>query len=71
MRPYIVYADVECTLIPEGGNKIDRPVANSACFYFVCRHDSSKNILLEFDMSDTILLEFLNLIKLDCYCFWS
>ena len=45
VRPYIVYADFECTLIPEGNNKIARHVANSACFYFVCSYDSSKNRL--------------------------
>ena len=46
VRPYIVYADFECTLIPEGNkNKFARHVANSACFYFVCSYDSSKNRL--------------------------
>ena len=42
VRPYIVYADFECTLIPDGGNTISWHVANSACIYFVCSYDSSK-----------------------------
>ena len=34
-RPWIVYADTECSLCPTGDkNKIDRHEPNSACFLF-------------------------------------
>ena len=40
----MVYADFECTLMPEDDErKRARRVANSACFYFVCSYDPSKN----------------------------
>ena len=38
-RPYIVYADTECTLNPsDDPKKIMTHVPNSACFYFVCNY---------------------------------
>ena len=59
MRPYIVYADTECSLIPsdddplgrnpsEHGvrhdpNKLATHVPNSACIYFVCNYDETQN----------------------------
>ena len=49
-RPFIVYADTECTLekvFDRTGkpdkNKMHRHVVNSCCYYFVCTYDSSKN----------------------------
>ena len=50
-RPFIVYADTECSLIKtDDPNKVARHVVNSACFYFVCTYDHSKTecgIMLE------------------------
>ena len=59
MRPYVVYADTECSLIPsdddslgrnpsEHGVRHDRSklathVPNSACVYFVCNYDETQN----------------------------
>ena len=45
-RPFTVYADLECSLCPTGNvEKIARHEANSACFYFVCTFDTTRNIL--------------------------
>ena len=44
MRPYIVYADTECSLIPsDDPNKLATRVPNSACIYFVCNYDETQN----------------------------
>ena len=44
MRPYIVYADTECSLIPsKDPNKLATHVPNSACIYFVCNYDETQN----------------------------
>ena len=45
-RPFIVYADCECSLCPTGEEeRIALHKPNSACFYFVCTYDSSQNYL--------------------------
>ena len=45
-RPYIVYADFECSLCPSNEkDKIAYHKPNSACFYFVCSYDDTKNKL--------------------------
>ena len=43
-RPFIVYADTECTLEKVYGdkNKMHKHVVSSCCYYFVCSYDSSK-----------------------------
>ena len=42
-RPFIVYADFECSLIPtDMADKIARHEHNSAMCYFVCTFDSSR-----------------------------
>ena len=53
-RPYIVYADFECSIIPnkDDDNKVAKHVANSAMFYFVCTYDNSKNKLYTFEGED-------------------
>ena len=44
MRPYVVYADTECSLLPSNDpNKIATHVPNSACIYFVCNYDETQN----------------------------
>ena len=49
-RPYIVYADFECSIIPnDDPEKIAKHMPNSAMFYFVCTYDNSKNKLYKFD----------------------
>jgi len=43
-RPFIVYADFECSLIPtEMSDKIAKHAPNSAAAYFVCTFDSNRN----------------------------
>ena len=45
-RPYIVYADMESTLIPtDHKNNIHDHFPNSCCFKFVCTYDSTQNKL--------------------------
>ena len=45
-RPFIVYADTECTLVKNNDpNKIHKHVVNSCCFYFVCTFANSRNKL--------------------------
>ena len=43
-RPYVVYADTECSLIPsDDPSKLATHVPNSACIYFVCNYDETQN----------------------------
>ena len=45
-RPYIVYADCECSLIPTNGKyNIAEHVPNYACFFLVCSCDATQNIM--------------------------
>ena len=45
-RPYIVYADCECSLIPTDEKyNIAKHVPNSACFFLVCSYDASQNTM--------------------------
>ena len=45
-RPFIVYADMESTLIKtDHQNNIHDHVPNSCCFKFVCTYDSTQNKL--------------------------
>ena len=45
-RPYIVYADMESTLVQTDHKKtIHELVPNSCWFYFVCTYDSTQNVL--------------------------
>ncbi|NDB82316.1 MAG: hypothetical protein EB127_06190, partial [Alphaproteobacteria bacterium] len=49
VRPFIIYADTESTLVPTGDqNKIQKHEINSCCCYFVCTFDSSRNKLFTF-----------------------
>ena len=44
-RPFIVYADMESTLVKTNHDKnIHEHVPNSCCFYFVCTYDSTQNV---------------------------
>jgi hypothetical protein len=44
-RPFIVYADFECSLIPtDMSDKIAQHEPNSACAYFVCTFDNSGSV---------------------------
>ena len=48
-RPFIVYADFECSLIPtDMSDKIAKHEPNSASAYFVCTFDNSRNRLYKF-----------------------
>ena len=45
-RPYIVYADNDCSLVPTGlTDKTHKHFPNSACFYSVCDYDPIQNRL--------------------------
>ena len=68
-RPFIVYADFECSLIPtEMSDKIARHEPNSASCYFVCTFDSSRNKLYTFEGRDCVinLIEQLRLLGARC-----
>ena len=44
--PFIVYADMESTLVKTTHDKnIHEHVPNSCCFYFVCTYDDTQNVL--------------------------
>ena len=69
IRPYIVYLDFECTLKPEEDKyKHTRHVANSACYYFVCNFDSSRNKLVKFIGENCVIELLLSLYKLAEKC---
>jgi hypothetical protein len=68
-RPFIVYADFECSLIPtDMADKIARHEPNSACAYFVCTFDSSRNKLYKFEGRDCVInmIEQLRLLGTRC-----
>ena len=50
VRPFMVYADWECSLIKthEEG-KTHRHIANSCAFYFVCTFDETRNQYYSFE----------------------
>jgi hypothetical protein len=48
-RPFIVYADTECTLEKTNDeHKLSKHVGNSVCYYFVCTFDNSRNYIKTF-----------------------
>ena len=53
VAPFIVYADLECTLEKTGNVKgrTHKHVPNSRCYYFVCTEDPSRNKLRTFMVS--------------------
>jgi hypothetical protein len=54
-RPFIVYADFECSLIPTGHKeKIAKHEPNSAAMYFVCTFDDTRNKYYQFDGVDCV-----------------
>ena len=68
-RPFIVYADTECSLIKNNDDKkIHKHVVNSCCFYFVCTYDSSKNKLWSNSGPDCLKLLVLELHDLADKC---
>jgi hypothetical protein len=65
-RPFMVYADVESSLIPtEDSKKIHMHKANSACCYFVCTCDSSRNKLYNL-IGEHCVIEIFQYIKNTC-----
>ena len=45
VRPDVIYADMECTLVKTDDKmKIARHVPNSCAFIYVCTYDSSRNV---------------------------
>ena len=68
-RPFIVYADTECTLVKTNDpNKIHEHVVNSCCFQFVCSYDSSKNRLWHSTDADCITQMIRELYTLGEWC---
>ena len=58
-RPYIIYADTECSLVPTGlPDKTHKHAPNSACFYLVRDHDSSQN-RLEYYIGENCIVDML------------
>ena len=68
-RPFIVYADTECTLEKTTDkHKVQKHVVNSCCFYFVCTYDSSKNRLWYSTDANCISQMIIELYKLGQEC---
>ena len=68
-RPFIVYCDFECSLIPtDMSDKIALHTPNSAAAYFVCTFDYSRNQYYKFEGRDCVqnLLEQLRLLGTRC-----
>jgi len=68
-RPFIVYADFECSLIPtDMPDKVARHEPNSAAAYFVCTFDNSRNKLYKFEGRDCVInmIEQLRLLASRC-----
>ena len=64
-RPYIVYADCECSLIPTNEKyNIAKHVPNSACFFLVCSYDATQNVSGE----DCVAKMVVELDRLASYC---
>ena len=68
-RPFIVYADLEGTLIKIVDiEKLAMHKANSACFYFVCTFDNSRNRLWHYVGEDCVYQMIIELNKLAEEC---
>jgi hypothetical protein len=68
-RPFIVYADIEGTLIKiDDPNLLHRHEANSCCYYFVCTYDNSLNRLETFEGPNCIVDMIESLYKLGTEC---
>ncbi len=68
-RPFIVYCDDECSLIPTVmSDKIAKHEPNSAAAYFVCTFDNARNQYYKFEGKDCVqnMLEQLRLLATRC-----
>jgi hypothetical protein len=68
-RPFIVYCDFECSLIPTNmSDKIAQHEPNSAAAYFVCTFDNTRNQYYKFEGKDCVqnMLEQLRLLGSRC-----
>ena len=68
-RPFIVYCDFECSLIPTVmSDKIAKHEPNSAAAYFVCTFDNARNQYYKFEGRDCVqnMLEQLRLLATRC-----
>ena len=55
VRPFMIYADCESTLVKTTDEKkIHEHKVNSCCFYFVCTFDSSRNELFTYVGDDCL-----------------
>ena len=68
--PFIVYADIECTLEKTGNVKgrTHKHVPNSCCYYFVCTDDPSRNQLKTFHGANCVHYMLLSLQGLANKC---
>ena len=58
-RPYTVYADTKCSMVPTGlTDTTHNHVPNSACVYFVCDYDPTQNRLW-YDIGPTCIVNML------------
>ncbi len=68
-RPFIIYCDFECNLIPtDMSDKIALHALNSTAAYFVCTFDHSRNQYYKFEGRDCVqdMLEQLRLLGTRC-----
>ena len=68
-RPYVVYADTECSLIPtNNANNVAQHVATSDCFYVRCTYDHTKNRMWSHVGEDRVYEMILELPALAAEC---
>jgi hypothetical protein len=69
VRPDVIYADMECTLINTNDKmKKARHEPNSCAFVYVCTHDSSRNVYKQFKGDTCVKDMLLELFKLSSQC---
>ena len=68
-RPFIVYADTECSLVKTSDpNNIHKHDVNSCCYYFVCTFDTTRNYIRSFVGNNCIVEMIEELDKLSEKC---
>jgi hypothetical protein len=69
VRPFIVYADCESTLVPcDDEHKVSKHVVNSCCYNFVCTFDTTRNRMIAFEGSNCLIkmVESLDALATEC-----
>ncbi len=69
MRPFIVIADMESSLIPMNHKTLlNKHEPNSCCYYFICTFDYSRNYIKTFDGENCVVNMIKELKKLSKKC---